>query len=798
MARFYSSQYINPRSAYVPLPFEPMAANLQALQQKQDQYQQNVELLDKPFGALAIDLEGATAEREKTRSDLENLRNLDYNDPSNKRQIFDTIRNVRDSYGPQGTKGLMQNRLDQFNAAQKHIQDTYKDNPTQQGYLMGELNKQFYVTDPNTGQIVTDPVTGKPILDKNKELRFNEQTGQYENTGIETPQEWTWVDRESWASNTLKDIEADQNYQNYGFSNVQGMESAIKAFREGNRQHKDYNKIENAMILRAQGNPGLLKSTQAEGEYYGYGDQSNWLVEDEQGNTMLNPTSLLGKTIMGTGEGGEFERTTANTQFVRDEVADARKKKMIEDPLSYIGREVPATNYINTVDTGEKLGTRIEGNKVNTETAWVDMMRDNPQMWDKYNMRGADGKFDENRAKASYQATASGPLGIDGWMKINGTNFGNSAGKVNGLIAENKKLTIVDDAANKYADKVVGAAPSTENIVPIKNLTKEETAEFYNLNSGSAKWRAEHIDNPDVKKEDIRIQELYKKTFGVSPSLTSSGTVSQVDQNKLEAELDKTNPEKDHLETYSSYNENRKKVKDGFVKTNAETISKETYAEGVMPVLNPDGSVNTNATFDINTQVNKYFTDGTSMNTVVTLEPKDPANPSGGYYTLADIKAEEEAKAKEEGGTGEVKISKPWYSSLPDAQGNPIMYVTVGTRDVPVNSNSLTVTYQPTPGSEPVKTTIGQLNDSPTTRTNTFLSGVYSSGSGTSKVGGFPLESNPNVRIFTAGKPENGSWSGGTELKIIEYDASGKEIYSKQGNEAFLILMDLEQQGKLK
>ena len=60
MARFYQTQYIPTKSAYVPLPYEAMAAKLQSMQAQQDQYKQNIELLDKPFGAIPVDMEGTS------------------------------------------------------------------------------------------------------------------------------------------------------------------------------------------------------------------------------------------------------------------------------------------------------------------------------------------------------------------------------------------------------------------------------------------------------------------------------------------------------------------------------------------------------------------------------------------------------------------------------------------------------------------------------------------------------------------------------------------------------------------
>ncbi len=142
MSRFYQSQYIKPQSSYVPLPIDAMAARLASMQQAQDVYRQNVELLDKPFSNLPNDLELAVQQKQAVQDKLEGLRNLDYNDPMARKDIFNSIRDVRDMYGPQGSIGLINAKTAAYQTEKERIDKMSEKDPVKAKYLRNELDRQ--------------------------------------------------------------------------------------------------------------------------------------------------------------------------------------------------------------------------------------------------------------------------------------------------------------------------------------------------------------------------------------------------------------------------------------------------------------------------------------------------------------------------------------------------------------------------------------------------------------------------------------------------------------------------------
>lgn len=330
MARFYETQYIKPSSAYVPLPIDAMAARLQQMQGAQDQYRQTIEAFDKPFANLPIDQQSALEAKDWVQGQLENLRGIDYNDAANRNQIYKTIKDVRDFYGPQGQAGLLENRVNQYNSAKKHIQDTYKDNPTQMGYLLNQLEGQFY-TQPQEGQQV-DPTTGMMLDYQNKALRRNPQTGMWENTGISSPTEWTWKDPNKEWDDAIKSVAYDSfKSTNPSWSGTPA--DAVSMYFLGGGDQLTKQKIDQAMYSRFMSDPDLIKSAQAQSDYYGKGvDETQFAGLDNKGNVVWNPETLIGEMMLGRNKGASFYRDKTEHGTVTDQIKVDKAKHKLENP----------------------------------------------------------------------------------------------------------------------------------------------------------------------------------------------------------------------------------------------------------------------------------------------------------------------------------------------------------------------------------------------------------------------------------------------------------------------------------
>lgn len=361
MPRFYQTQFRDPRSAYVPLPLDAMAAKLASMQQAQDQYQQNVELLDKPFLNLPNDLEGAVAERNKTRSDLENLRNLDYNDPNNKRQIFDTIRNVRDSYGPQGTKGLYNAKALSFQAESQRLGKIAEKDPVKATFLMNELGKQ--ATEKEFA-ITQDPITG-----------------QYKNTSLAPLPDWQYKDPNTTLGQYAKEVMMEAGVSGVKWDSTPA--EAVKIWRETVTKSRDKDKLDYSLRQRIAGDPDLVMSAHAlsTNNNLGTDETQFWTVvrKDKKGNDVYgwNKNTILGSAAEGTAYGAvesdiSVQHGTVTDQTVIDRAKLDYEKKLKEENDFVLRGQLPvqkvdATSIQDQANNILKLKAEVEALKGKTD-----------------------------------------------------------------------------------------------------------------------------------------------------------------------------------------------------------------------------------------------------------------------------------------------------------------------------------------------------------------------------------------------------------------------------------------------
>lgn len=363
MARFYETTYIKPNSAYVPLPLDAMASKLQTMQAAQDNYRSTIEAFDKPFANLPIDERAAMEAKQWVQGQLGSLRELDYNDAANRDKIYGTIRDVRDFYSPQGQGGLLQSKVDQYTANKKHITETYKDNPTQMGYMLSELDRQFMTPDN--------------ALDyDNKALRRND-LGQWENTQVGAPDDWTWVDPQErvghYATQALK--EAGIIQQNWSGTPVE----ATKIYNEVIKDQVTKQKLDYTMRMMMASDPELQKSA---GVLSG-GDESRFWNE-ETGTWDSN--TLLGRMAEGfaaakvTSDLKTYHTTV--TDRVKEEI-DIEKKKKEMNAFTISGTIPGSTTSVDAQKNGENIASikeRIKNTNPNTAEGKLQLEKLNEEL----------------------------------------------------------------------------------------------------------------------------------------------------------------------------------------------------------------------------------------------------------------------------------------------------------------------------------------------------------------------------------------------------------------------------------
>jgi len=246
-------------------------------------------------------------------------------------------------------------------------------------------------------------------------------------------------------------------------------------------------------------------------------------------------------------------------------------------------------------------------------------------------------------------------------------------------------------------------------------------------------------------------------------------------------------------------------AKDVYLTDNAKTKEKESFGDSYLTIVQPiyakDGVTVIGykdpsndkgmkaASDDVTKQIQDQFTKGIGVNDIFSTIQSEG---EGTFKSIADIKTEEAEKLGEDKDPNNIIVGIPYYSNIPDGNGNRQMYVNVGTQIVPINMKTLRVNY----GGGQVP--LDQLNNTPEAKTTNWIGTTYSSG-----VKNYPTTDNSgnNIVISMPGKMNqgsSGSFANNTDLQVTYYDKNGTPLESYNGINAFNIINTLNQQGKLK
>lgn len=341
MSRFYQTEYIKPQSAYVELPIPAMAAKLQGMQALQDQYTQGLELMDKPFNALENDMISAQADKQTVQSKLEALRNLDYNDSNNRTTIYNSIKEVRDMYGPQGEIGLKQAKYNQYNAEMQRLDKMAEKDPVKASVLKMKL--------------VHD------AKDQDRAIQKDPTTGQYINTSITPLNDWEYKDTNDTFSKYLKDVMMEAGVISTGWQGTPA--DAVKMYQVVSKDERTKQKIDYALRNRVAGDPNLIMSAQADALNSGQQtDEFNfWTpkidpatgepMKDSNGNIIYgwNQDTLIGRAAEGAAAGYVETKKDVKVGTVTDRPKEEEAiQKMKERNALVLSGQIPGTT--TTID----------------------------------------------------------------------------------------------------------------------------------------------------------------------------------------------------------------------------------------------------------------------------------------------------------------------------------------------------------------------------------------------------------------------------------------------------------------
>jgi hypothetical protein len=761
LSRFYQTQLVNPRSGYVAPPWELMKNKLNEYQQIQDQYKAQIELLNKPFNSLVNDYDFANQLKTDVDTKLEDLRKLDYNDPTSRSQIMGTIKDVQNMYSPQGSIGLVQNKYNQYVSLKDQIEKADKQGDTYKSYRLKQLQNN--------------------LLDENRIIKNPD--GTYTNTSITDPEAWTWKDKNKEWDDAIKSVAYDSfKSTNPNWQGTSADAVSMYFLKGGDQLTKK--KIDNAMYSRFASDYDLIKSVQAESDLYDRNiDESQFATVDNSGNIQWNPETLIGQMMLGRNEGAAFYRDKTEHGTVTDQITIDRAKHTLENPPPILlGKEAIPLMYGTGLDNTNSLSTKITDNEQALRSEYAKLLE-------------SEG-FNPEIAKRVASRSTLEQMNLHVSAKRNSSLKG-LTNTYDSLYSAYDNLNLLNNEADNYANKTVGVKADASKINNIQNLTKEETAEVYKLIQTGAKTYTELSSNPAVMSDNKRLQDLYKKAFGKNPDLNSFGVMTEMNGMKdLESAINNANDNTTYLDSYLDYDNKREKVKNEYLKNNANQKAKENIVLNQIVFLNTDTNgntiIDTDNTNKVNKQIDAYFSSNNYNSIYTTILNPD----TGAFYTLEEYRLKKQADAVKDDPKAKVNIGKPWYAQYSETQTNnegntstaKHMYVDVGGESVKINQNQLYVNVGQ--GLVP----LSQVNNTPQNSTENWLATTASYG-----IREKPIQLSNGAKVVVNNAKTAGNYADGNDLKVTYYNPDGSQNGAPLvGPAAFNYLTSLQKQGLLK
>lgn len=345
--RFDPQQYV---SSYIPLPFEEIMAVGSMKQNKQDIAQADLAKLDagvKSLNSLPGDREYAQKGIQNIHNNIDQFTTMDFNDPSVRANWNKTKSQITQRFMPTGDLGM--------------IDMNYK--------LYSDWNKDFLDSGQKAGW-GTDKLQGFSNQKANTFTTFDEQGNQrmFQGEGVANR-----VDYNKWIHDSLGDVAADTG--NMGLVRYGSLDEINTAYQSGSIEHKDYQKIMNALALRAQGDAALVQSLEQEGKFNGQEGWGNFIQgQDKNGNVIVDTTNPFGLMLSGAASGAQYRKTDTKYNIVGDPLAEHRAKKAIDEEGIKPGAAITLGNITTTAinpyekyKANIKTGTNLLGNTVSTK-----------------------------------------------------------------------------------------------------------------------------------------------------------------------------------------------------------------------------------------------------------------------------------------------------------------------------------------------------------------------------------------------------------------------------------------------
>ncbi len=348
--RYTQVDWNQPISSYVPLPLDAIYKAGLHKQDKQDKAEADrLEIAGKQWQQLPSDLEYSKKAKSEIDAVISEFASKDFSSPSVNAEWIKKKRELSNRFSATGDIGNIQANYDAYKAYEKNILDKAKD----LGWSQDELRKHLDDAKTSFEGTTKDGTT------------FNYFKGK----GVAN-----YVDPNEWASKALKDVAADTGVES--LKKYTNLNQVTEAFRSGEIEHKDYNKIMNALAARAAGDSKLKSSLEQEGLFRGQEGWSNFAKGiDKEGNIIPNEATPFGNILSGIAYGAQYQKLKENYMKVadpwklyqlkkKDEEADLNKQMnwsiqgIPTDPKNPTNNDSGINTVLKNTDT--KLGEHWE------------------------------------------------------------------------------------------------------------------------------------------------------------------------------------------------------------------------------------------------------------------------------------------------------------------------------------------------------------------------------------------------------------------------------------------------------
>lgn len=503
--QYVGLQWNQPQSLFVPRPFNELAMVGDTTQRRYNQRQDEMlNILGKQVNALPKDQDYVRQEKAKIESEIGDWSDKDFSNPHTQATWNRRKMELANRFGPNGDLGTIQNNYNAYKDYEKHIVDKAKDLGWSEDELRGHLAKHKY---------------NFSTIDPNQD-HFN----YFEGKGIAN-----YVDPNEWASKALKDVADDtgiSQLKRYGSLN-----EVTDAFVHGELNHKDYNKIVNALSRRAMGDSKLISSLEQQGIFRGQQGWSNFIKgQDKQGNVVLDTNTPFGSILSGVGQGAQYQKEKLDYMQVKDPLALHRAIKKAD-------QEVVAQPGMSTLDLEKgDLGMPQELKGLLNKDGYFDISKYSPDQIEGMGMFGAPNISDSglglrDKLKPGSAINKNTAQSIGAWTKETADKFGikpnqgeNTQDFINRVIKTstaysyllNKGVSIDMDIKGRMKEDLVGKNGQNfllnfDDITPVGTKDKMDAGEWLKNNKVDIKTISPQEVNYSNNKGNIVFTALDDK-----------------------------------------------------------------------------------------------------------------------------------------------------------------------------------------------------------------------------------------------------------------------------------------------